>query len=64
MMGPLNDTAMEQQSPDLLETPATPSRWRRGMLIAAEVMLVLVILALLVANWVPILIGARAQRPG
>jgi len=55
---------MEQQSPDLSESPAAPSRWRRGLLIAAEVMLVLVILALLVANWVPILIGARAQRTG
>jgi len=55
---------MEQQTPELVVSPASPSRWRRVALIAAEVLLVLVILALLVANWVPILIGARAQRPG
>jgi hypothetical protein len=32
------------------------------LLAAAEVLLVLVILALLAANWVPILFGARPYR--
>jgi len=39
------------------QTP--PSLWRRRLLIAAEVLLVLVIIGLLIATWLPAFIGAR-----
>ena len=36
-----------------------PSLWKRRLLIAAEVLLVLVIVGLLIATWLPAFIGAR-----
>ena len=42
-----------------------PSLWKRRLLIAAEVLLVLVIVGLLIATWLPAFIGARAGvNPG
>ena len=35
---------------------------RKTLLIAAEVALVLVILALIAANWIPIVVGAHPTR--
>lgn len=39
--------------------PSRPSPWPRRLLIAAEVLLVLVIVGLLIATWLPAFIGAR-----
>jgi hypothetical protein len=36
---------------------------RKILLIAAEVALVLVILALIAANWIPVVVGAHPTRP-
>jgi hypothetical protein len=36
-----------------------PSVWRKRLLIAAEVLLVLIIVGLLIATWLPAFIGAR-----
>jgi len=36
-----------------------PSVWKRRWLIAAEVLLVLIIVGLLIATWLPAFIGAR-----
>ncbi len=42
-----------------------PSPWKRRLLIAAEVLLVLVIVGLLIATWLPAFIGARpGVNPG
>ena len=45
------------------QTNSTPqsdkSVWKRRLLIAAEVLLVLVIVGLLIATWLPAFIGAR-----
>lgn len=38
------------------------AKLRKSLLVAAEVALVLAIVALLVANWIPIVIGARPFR--
>jgi hypothetical protein len=38
-------------------------RVRKVLLISAEVALVLVIVGLIVANWLPVIIGARTYRP-
>lgn len=44
---------------------AQPSAWKRRLLIAAEVLLILVIVGLLIATWLPAFIGARAGvNPG
>jgi hypothetical protein len=39
------------------------AKLKRAMLIAAEVALVLVIVGLIVANWLPVIVGARTFRP-
>jgi len=45
---------------DQLNLPqAQPSAWRNRLLIAAEVLLVLIIVGLLIATWLPAFIGAR-----
>ena len=45
--------------------PAQPSPWKRRFLIAAEVLLVLIIVGLLIATWLPPFIGARSGvNPG
>jgi hypothetical protein len=36
---------------------------KKILLIAAEVALVLVILALIAANWIPVVVGAHPTRP-
>jgi hypothetical protein len=36
---------------------------KKVLLIAAEVTLVLVILALIAANWIPVVVGAHPTRP-
>jgi len=41
-----------------LEAPRT-SVWKRRWIIAAEVLLVLIIVGLLIATWLPAFIGAR-----
>jgi len=48
--------------PDDQSNPAQspPSPWPRRLLIAAEVLLVLIIVGLLIATWLPAFIGARA----
>ena len=38
---------------------SAPPIWRRRLLIAAEVLLVLIIVGLLIATWLPAFIGAR-----
>jgi hypothetical protein len=40
-----------------------PETLKKTLLITAEVALVLVILALIAANWIPILVGAHPTRP-
>lgn len=40
------------------------AKLRKSLLIAAEVALVLAIVALLAANWIPIVFGARPFRVG
>lgn len=37
---------------------------RKSLLISAEVALILVIIGLLFANWLPVIIGARPFRTG
>ena len=45
--------------------PAQPSPWKRRLLITAEVLLVLIIVGLLIATWLPPFIGARSDvNPG
>ena len=45
--------------------PTEKSVWKRRLLIAAEVALVLVIVGLLIATWLPAFIGARpGVNPG
>ncbi len=39
-----------------------PPTLKKILLIAAETLLVLVIIALLAANWVPIMVGAQSWR--
>ena len=52
-----NSISVEQMKP--------PSAWKRRWLIAAEVVLVLVIVGLLIATWLPAFIGARSGvNPG
>jgi len=48
----------------IVEPAPPPSRLRKTLVITAEVALVVVILALLAANWIPILFGARQFRVG
>jgi hypothetical protein len=38
-------------------------RLKKALLITAEVALVLVIIGLIVANWLPVIVGARTFRP-
>jgi hypothetical protein len=40
-----------------------PSTLKKILLICAEVALVLVILALIIANWIPVVVGAHPTRP-
>ncbi|HEV8290288.1 MAG TPA: hypothetical protein VGP94_00125 [Tepidisphaeraceae bacterium] len=40
-------------------SPSEKSVWKRRLLIVAEVLLVLVIVGLLIATWLPAFIGAR-----
>jgi hypothetical protein len=48
-----------------IEQMKPPSVWKRRWLIAAEVLLVLVIVGLLIATWLPAFIGARSGvNPG
>ena len=54
-------TNEQDQSPPAIQQ----SVWKRRWLIAAEVLLVLVIVALLIATWLPAFIGARpGVNPG
>ena len=48
---------MQEDQSNLPQTP--PSLWPRRLLIAAEVLLVLIIVGLLIATWLPAFIGAR-----
>jgi len=57
MMNDDKNISMEQMKP--------PSVWKRRWLIVAEVLLVLVIVGLLIATWLPAFIGARpGVNPG
>ena len=40
-----------------------PSTLKKILLICAEVALVIVILALVAANWVPVVVGAHPTKP-
>lgn len=39
------------------------AKLQKTLLIAAEVLLVLVIIGLILANWMPVIVGARSFRP-
>ena len=48
---------MPDEQPNLAQSRSSP--WPRRLLIVAEVLLVLVIVGLLIATWLPAFIGAR-----